>query len=92
MAKKYKNTKGYFSRSHIRIYEKGPDGKKYSRPATYKEEMTIKYGVFGTIFVYIKAILTATLLSTFVIYFYDLPLWICLLVIPFAFFTTWFNG
>ena len=40
---KRKSKFGHYKKSHVRIYEKDSNGKKYSRPATYAEEMKIKY-------------------------------------------------
>lgn len=88
---KRKSKFGYYARSHVRIYEKDSNGKKYSRPATYAEEMKIKYGIIGSFIVLIRSI-TAGIFGYVITEAVEAPLWVCILVAIILFVTMWTDG
>ena len=88
---KRKSKFGHYKKSHVRIYEKDSNGKKYSRPATYAEEMKIKYGIIGSFIVLIRAII-AVIIGYGIAEAFEAPLWGCILAAIILFMTMWTDG
>ena len=88
---KHKSSSGHYRKSHVRIYEKTVDGKRYSRPASYAEEMKIKYGIMGNFIVLIRAII-AGIIGYGIAEAAGAPLWGCFLAFIVLFGSMWLNG